>query len=320
MRVVAPQRVSTELTAALTSPCRMDAIPDGAADDDIARLVADADAFVGAEFKAAWTVHNPRSLRLVQSSGAGTDGIAREALPPACAVCNVYGHERAVAEHTFMLMLALQRRLFAQDAGLRKGNWGWANRLLPELRGRRLLILGLGRIGRELTRWAQFFEMPVSAVTRTPSPKRSALLGIDVAAGFADLPKLLPEADFVAVAVPATPETENLIGDKEFGVMKRTAFLINVGRGPVVNEAALYNALKARIIAGAGIDVWYTYPGAGEDRLPSQYPVQELDNIIMTPHNGGSSPETMRYRWAAIAENLRRLEAGEPLLNIVHRT
>lgn len=99
--------------------------------------------------------------------------------------------------------------------------------------------------------------------------------------------------------------------------MKPTAFLINVARGPIVDEAALFAALRDRRIAGAAIDVWYQYPAAGARGLPSQYPFQDLDNVVMTPTNSGFTEGTMRFRWAEIAANVRRLVAGEPLVNVV---
>jgi phosphoglycerate dehydrogenase-like enzyme len=99
--------------------------------------------------------------------------------------------------------------------------------------------------------------------------------------------------------------------------MKPSAFLVNVGRGPVVDEQALYAALHERAIAGAALDVWYSYPNGAAKQLPASLPFHELDNVILTPHVAGWTLETTAYRWRAIADNIRRLGANEPLLNIV---
>ena len=119
------------------------------------------------------------------------------------------------------------------------------------------------------------------------------------------------------VAIPAAPGTVDLISAREFELMKRTACIVNVGRGPVINEEALYEALRRRRIAGAGLDVWYQYPSApGQIQRPSRFPFHELENVIMTPHKPTS--ETMAYRWRAIAHNIGRLVQGETLLRVVH--
>ncbi len=318
LRIVTPQRNVQDLLRVIQFPVRIEGIPEQASHEAIAGLLAAADVFVGAEVKAEWLAGNPATLQLVQSVGAGYDGVALDALPYGCAVCNVYGHERAVAEHAFMMMLVLQKQLFASHAALRKGDWGWSNRIQSELRGRSLLVLGLGAIGREIVRWGRFFDMEVSALTRTPSMERAQQAGLKEVGGLECLDDALPRADFVVIALPGLPETRDLIGERQLSFMKPTAFLINVGRGPVINEAGLFAALQQHKIAGAGIDVWYQYPQPNESKLPSTFAFHELDNIVMTPHNGGYTHETMQHRWAAIAENLRRLSEGEPLLNVVY--
>ncbi len=282
-------------------------------DAEMARLLSRSDVLVSGTFKAEWRSPTGTGLRLMHSAGAGIDRIARAALPPGCLLCNVYGHEHGLAEHTFMLMLALQRDLRGLDAALRTGNWLPERPFLSELRGKRLLILGLGHIGRELVRWGRFMDMDVTVLTRSPDPARAAGLGLSALGSLAELGARLPEADFVVVAIPAAPETVDLIGARELGRMKATAYLINIGRAAVLNEAALYEALCTRRIAGAGLDVWYQYPAAGQKRLPAHLPFHELDNVIMTPHK--STAETMTYRWGEIARNIGRFARGEPLVN-----
>jgi len=157
--------------------------------------------------------------------------------------------------------------------------------------------------------------MDVTVLTRRPvndqvGPGARHLGGLD------ELPRHLPKADFIVVAIPAAAGTVDLIAAREFALMKPTACLVNVGRGPVINEQALYDALRYRRIAGAGLDVWYRYPLAlGQTQLPARLPFHELDNIIMTPHK--PTAETMVYRWRAIAGNIARLARGEALQRVV---
>lgn len=313
--IAIPRAFAAELAARLTIPHTLEVI-DRQTDAEIARRLAESEVLVCGEFRPAWR-HAPSCLRLVHVTGAGIDGIHLQSLPPGCRVCNVYGHERGVAEHAFMLILALQRSLFRHDAALRKGNWLPNPPYLPELRGRHLLILGLGHIGRELVRWGRFLDMRVTALTRSPERAPVAALGLNAVGRLDKLDDYVSDADFIVVAIPATPQTIDLINERQFQRMKPTAFLINVGRAPVVNEAALYEALRSRRIAGAGLDVWYKYPERDDEIcLPSHLPFHELDNVIMTPHK--PTIETMEYRWGKIADNIARLVRGEPLENVVY--
>src|SRR6266700_3087153 len=133
-------------------------------DVEMATLLATADVLVWGAFKAAWRDPARCALRLVHSTGAGTDGIEFAGLPAGAVVCNVYGHQWGVAEHAFLLMMALHKSLFDLDAALRKGDWTPQRPYLPELRGRQLLILGLGHIGQELVRWGQFLGMKITVL------------------------------------------------------------------------------------------------------------------------------------------------------------
>jgi len=305
---------AAELVQELTIPHRLKIFSDEN-DAAMAALLAEVDVLVSGAFKSAWKNPGMNALRVVHSTGAGTDGIEFAGLPAGCTVCNVYGHQWGVAEHAFLLMMALHKNLFGLDAALRTGNWTPQRPYLPELRGRSLLILGLGHIGQELVRWGNFLGMKITVLTRTPSQVRLAISGLPFVAGLADLPQHLPQADFVVVAIPAASGTIDLIGAKEFELMKPRAFIINVGRGPVINEDALYQALQSKRIAGAGLDVWYQYPAAGEDRQPARLPFHSLDNVIMTPHK--PTAETMAYRWKEIAENIACFSRGETMRCIV---
>ncbi len=314
LKIVVPRLFANELAAQLTGPHEL--VPFGGQDDAaMAALLAEADVLVSGAYKAAWRPPAGAPLRLIHSVGAGVDGIDFSAVPAGCTVCNVYGHDRGVAEQAFMHLLALHKCLFGLDAALRRGDWTPARTYLPEMIGHHLLILGAGQIGQALVRWGRFLGMEVTVLTRRPAAKRVGP-GLRHLGGLDELTRHLPLADFVIVAIPAAAGTVDLISTREFALMKPTACIVNVGRGPVINEEALYESLRTRRIAGAGIDVWYQYPSApGQIQRPGRFPFHELDNIIMTPHK--PTAETMAYRWRAIAGNIARLVAGEPLLRIV---
>ena len=274
----------------------------------------DADVLVNGVFKAEWTAHVPR-LRLIHAVGAGYDGIQLAAVPAGVRVANVYGHDYGIAEYVFMTMAALNRELFAADRDLREGRWRGGP--LRELRGRTLLIVGLGHIGREVARWAHFVGMRGSAVTEHPSEERRQAAGLERLGSLADLAEYARDAQFLVVAVPHAADTENLVGEQVLAALAPTSYLINVGRGSVVDQWALYHALRDGRLAGAAVDVWYHYPDSDSPQLPADAPLHELPNIIITPHTSGYTEGTMRHRWAAIAENIRRLTTGEPLANVV---
>lgn len=313
-RIAISPKFAPQLARELSIPHALALLPDEG-DAEIARILAGSDVLVGGTFKPTWQNANGSALRLVHVVGAGLDGIAFASLPPTCRVCNVFGHERGVTEQAFLLILALHKKLFALDRALRNGDWNWETACLPEIRGRNLLILGYGHIGQELARWGYFFGLNVTALTRTPGKERNTDVTPAYLGHLSELEAHLPDADFVVIAIPATAATADRIHERQFNLMKRTAFIINVGRAAVINESALYAALRDRRIGGAGLDVWYKYPVLGQRGMPSHEPFHTLDNVIMTPHK--PSIETMEFRWREIAKNIARLAMGEPLVNQV---
>ena len=158
--------------------------------------------------------------------------------------------------------------------------------------------------------------MAVLAIAGTPRPLEPAP---DWLGGPGELAHLLEAADFVVIACPLTAATQGLIGRAELARMRKDAVLINVARGPIVDEDALFEALSRRTIGGAVLDTWYRYPGGGDaSTRPSRHPFHELDNVVMTPHCSGWTEGLMERRFAVIGDNLERLAAGQPLLNQVH--
>ncbi|HEX2152333.1 MAG TPA: D-2-hydroxyacid dehydrogenase [Stellaceae bacterium] len=247
-------------------------------------------------------------LRYIQSIGAGTDQFPRDELARrGIRLASARGvNARAVAEHAMSLILALSRRLpEARDNQARRiwrGMIGDLARREDELGGKTLLVVGLGDIGGRLARLAKAFDMRVVGLRRDPAAGAGAADAVHPMAG---LGSLLPEADFVALTCPLTPETEKLIDAAALGRMKRSAYLVNVARGRVVNEPALVEALSIGRIAGAALDV------TAEEPLPPASPLWGMEHVLITPHTAG---ETRRYEDNVIEilrENLDRLWRGE---------
>ena len=287
------------------------------AGDDLARGLAEAEALV----TMTWGRNPPPAprLKLIQLPVSGYDAIELAAVPPGATVCNVYEHEIGIAEHLLAGMLEFTIDLRRRHERFRGGDWSDSPRLMgpmrPELAGKTLLLIGYGNIGRATAARAQAFGMRVLAATRNPrevEPKPDALVGYDA------LDRLLPEADFIAVCCPLSDATKGILGPAQFAAMKPSAVVLNVGRGPVIDEDALWQALSGRRIAGAMIDTWYRYPTEdGTPERPSKHSFHELDNILMTPHLSGWTDGTQERRWNVMIDNIERLMAGRALRNVV---
>ena len=260
-------------------------------------------------------------LRLVQVPGAGLDRIDRSALRPGVRLANAYGHEAGIAEYILGAMLALTRAFGRLDAKLRQGLWEsqWAvgtptPPLWPELAGKTLGILGFGHIGEALARRARAFDMQVLAIRRQA---QEAPDGVTFVGGLERLDEVLQRADHLAVTLSLSAATHHLLDDRRLRLMKPTAFLINVARAEIIDEAALYQALAAGRLAGAALDVWYRYPTTGQPTLPAAHPFHELDNVIMTPHISGWTEGMLEARAKLIADNIERTARGELPLNLI---
>jgi len=281
-----------------------------------ARALEDADALVSMR----WRGDEPRAprLQLLQLPGAGTDDIDFDRLPPTASVCNCFGHEIGIAEYVFAAMLEWTVKLRTMDASLRAGDWSGSYLCGPrhgELYGRTLGLIGYGHIAREVARRADAFGMQVLACSRRPRPEGTPAVRVE---GMDALPQVLARSDYVVITAPLDDSTRGLIDAGAFERMKRDAFLVNVARGSIVDESALYDALRSRRIGGAAIDVWYRYPPQGQRcGEPSSLPFAQLDNVIMTPHASAWTDGLLPRRNRTIADNLNRLARNQPLLNVV---
>jgi phosphoglycerate dehydrogenase-like enzyme len=293
----------------LADPQELARFPEAAAEADI--LVSN-----------HWRADYPPApkVRLVQSVATGIELFDLSALPKGALVCNAFGHETAIAEYIVMVWLTLNHRLFEISGEFReRGSWrtSWVESGAPhgEVRGSTLGIVGYGRVGREVARRAAPFGCRILAANRTP---REAEPGVERVFPLAELDAMLPLCDTVALCTALGPETTGLIDARRLALMKPTAFLINIARGQVIDEDAVYAALRDRAIGGAALDVWWQYPSAAEPlRRGSRHPFHELPNVIVTPHNSGWTQGMVRRRWDEIADNIGRCVRGEPAINLV---
>jgi phosphoglycerate dehydrogenase-like enzyme len=256
---------------------------------------------------------NSPALRWMHLTSAGYDNVRRFALPPAITLsCSPGAGAKAIAEHGLGLMLALTRGLLPslEQQAHRRWDYGVAAHI-GVLRGKTLLIVGFGHIGKALAALALAFGMHVVAINRSGEPEEMA----DVSAGFADLDRHLPEADIVAIAAPLTRDTEGLIDRRRLSLFKREALLINLSRGGIVETNALVGALSQGLLGGAGLDVTEPEP------LPADHPLWSCPNLIITPHiaSAGQSADDRAYLAALTARNVSLFVAGDTPVHSVYQ-
>jgi D-3-phosphoglycerate dehydrogenase len=270
-------------------------------EDELMTALGDADASVaGSEpYTESVLAAHPR-LKVIARVGVGYDAVdVAAATKQGVAVCIAPGtNQGAVAEHTFSLMLALSRNVVNQHLGVKSG--GWPRGTTLPLRGQTLGLAGLGRIGKAVATRAQAFEMNVIAHDPFPDTAWASQHGIPLVS-FEDV---LRRSDFVSLHMPALPETAHLINARTLALMKPSAFLLNTSRGAVVDEQALYEALRDRRLAGAGLDVFEKEP-------PGASPLFELDNVVLTPHAAGGDWRSRDEMAQSAAEAILSLSRGE---------
>ena len=259
-------------------------------------------------------------IRLVQVPGVGCDEIEVGALPVNATLCNVRGHGAGTAEYVVLQLLEWCHGLGAAEADFRAGSWQRSSRFgAPphrELCGATVGIIGYGEIGRAVAERLSPFGVRLLAANRSRVSDEtiSGWFGLD------QLAEMLAACDFAVLAIPLVEATHGLIGEPELNALGADGVLVNIARGPVVDETALWNALRNRGLGGAVLDVWYQYPDEETPRRrPSRFPFQDLPNVRMTPHIAGWTDGTVARRWLDIAENCRRLATGRPFLNVVRR-
>ena len=237
-------------------------------------------------------------LKLLSIWGTGTDNVDLHAARKyGVTVTNTPGvAAQAIAEHALMLTLSVARRVVSLHQQVANGAWPRGQSI--QLRGKTLGIIGLGAIGRQVARLAEALGMRVIAWTMHPNPA----LGFELV----ELDDLLRQSDIVSLHLRLSPETTGFLGSREFGLMKPSAIFINTARGPIVDEAVLIAALRAQRIGGAGLDVFDIEP------LPVGHALTQLDNVVLTPHCAGVTPEVLEASLALALENVDCFLHGAP--------
>jgi glyoxylate reductase len=257
------------------------------------------------------------TLKFIQSVYRGINGIDLVAAKEhKIIVSHTASNLTATAEHCFALMLACAKKIAVADRYLRKNSWAygyWSQEFSILLEGKTLAVIGLGAIGQALAKRALAFDMKVLGIRRSGKPFPG--VAVHTMDNFGEV---LAQADFVAVTLPLTKDTEGIVGSKEFNLMKKSAVFINTARGKIVDQEALYHALKNRQIACAGIDVWYKYPKHSaayqrEDNPPGDFPFHELDNLVMTPHRGGFVSEAEAIGVQQVVDNILLFHKKKPI-------
>ncbi len=263
---------------------------------------------------------SPR-LRTLIVPFAGVPDATRDLLAefPDVAVHNLHHNAAPTAETAVALLLAAAKSLIPADRALRAHDWSPRYEMgrSVELSGKTALVVGLGAIGRHVARALRGLGMRVIATRRTgpgDDPDVDELHPADA------LESLLPNASAVVVCVPATPHTTGLLGAEQLALLPKHAVLVNVSRGPVVDERALYETLASKSLFAAGLDVWYAYPkdeAARTSTAPSEFPFHELDNVVLSPHRAAHVKGTEEARMRHLAELLLAYAQGEALPNPV---
>jgi phosphoglycerate dehydrogenase-like enzyme len=254
---------------------------------------------------------------------AGLPETTRELLAdfPQVTVHNLHHNAVQTAEMALALLFCAARYILPADRQLRQGEWTIRYEPPPVmiLEGKTALIVGFGAIGQQVARICQALGMQVRALRRSPTPAGAPDIDCEVFPS-GQLQDLLPEANALVITVPLTEATQDLIGEEELALLPDESVLINVGRGPIVNEAALYQGLLRGRPRAAGLDVWYNYPddeAARTNTFPSQFPFHELDNVVLSPHRGGAfgSSYTEEARVDSLAELFNAAARSQPMPN-----
>lgn len=284
--------------------------------DRVPEEIVDADVFIGWSLRPEQFVI-AKKLKWIHSPAAAVHQLMYpELIRSNVILTNSTGvHGPVVAEHAMAVLLALAKRL--PQAMHYQARKIWAQELLwnehprpREVAGATVLVIGMGGIGREFALKAKALGMKVVAVRQNPAKGAGPA---DAVYGLEQIDQLLPQADFVLLCTPVTPATTGLINRERLGKMRFGAYLINVARGPLIDDAALIEALQQQRIAGAALDVF------DEEPLPADSPFWSLQNVLITPHTAAVTEKLWDRHYDLIVENLNRLLAGKPLLNEVDK-
>ncbi len=273
-------------------------------EDKLAR-VTEADVILNTRGAVNWPGDALRALpklRMITTCSIGTDMIDLQAASDMdIVVSNQPGRTAGVvAEHIFGLMFAVAKRAAFQTAELKAGRWARRENIL--LQGKTLGVVGTGNVGAEIARLGNALGMNVIAWTFNPSPQRAAALGVR----FVELDDLLREADVVSLNLRLSDDTAGLVGERELGLMRQSALLINGGRGELVDTTALVSALNSGHLAGAALDVFDIEP------LPPDHPILDCEQVVLTPHMADQTPEGIELLNEGAVDNVIEFLEGRP--------
>lgn len=284
--------------------------------DGMAGEIPDTDVLIGWSIKPEQFAE-ARKLKWIHSPAAAVHQLMFPDLVESSVIVTNSGevHGSVVAEHALAMLLALAKRLPQAMRYQEKKKWAqeilWGEEPRPrEILGATVVVVGMGSIGREFATKAKALGMKVLAVRENPEKGPG---GADAVYGTAQLDEVLPQADYVLLCTPVTPSTTDLMNRGRLARMRPDSYLINVGRGPLVDEAALLDALRSRKIAGAGLDVFT------EEPLSPDSPFWDLENVLITPHTAAVTERLWERHYQLICENLRRFLAGKELLYLIDK-
>lgn len=270
------------------------------------------------------------NLKLVHALGHGIDFVLQDDLQAELVrrgipVAKADPAAINISEFVIMAMIALSRRVFKLHEALAyHGDWSHAYRsgrmqgaLGGELFNSTLGIVSLGAIGKEVARRARAFGMKILALQRKPKPEDKEEFGLEFLGGMNDIDYVLSNSRYIVLSLPLTQETRGLIGKQAFDKMMQGSYLVNISRGPIVDEEALYDALKSGKLAGAALDVWCAEEERRTSGYPTRWPIHDY-NVIMTPHYSGATRESRIRALETVGKNLHNLLEGRPLVNLAN--
>lgn len=293
--------------------------PDEASEEQMLKMARQAEVMVGWRPEEAMLAE-AKNLRLFMNPGVGVQHL----IPlfrryKEVTLANCHGNTPLVAQHALALTLSLTNQIVRHHQFMEQGRWRTGDRegaSIP-LRHLQLGLLGMGAIARHFLQYVQGFHLQSIGCRRNVQQESSEQ--VTQIYPPEKLHDFLAATDLLLISLPLTTETEGLLGTEELKLLGEQGLLVNVGRGPVVKEEALYMALKEKTIAGAGLDVWYDYsptPDGQGREYPYSFPFHELDNVVLSPHRA-ASPMNDLPRWDEIIENINRTVRGEEWINVI---
>lgn len=261
-----------------------------------------------------------KQLELIQVPFSGMEWLSQDWLPDGCKVCNANQHSEPIAEYVMLGILEFAVNMRLMDRELRQGRWTYGGSIVrgikhSEIQNKTIGFIGYGHIAKRVTELATPFGMKFIALSRNPKEDSRLKWWKDSS----HLDELLSESDYILITSPLSDSTRDMINENTLKKMKKTGVIINVARGPIINEAAIYHALKNRQIGGALLDVWYQYANTENlEMQPSVFPFHELDNVIMTPHTASWTDDLDTRRIESVTKNIQNFIHKKPLVEIVY--